>query len=367
MTTRIMVLIDTLATGGAENVAVDLACGLDRRRFAPHVVVTRSTGPLQQRLDRAGIPVTVLNRTHRLAPRAYLTARRIAKSSDVIHAHKFTSNAWAALLARDTGTPLVAHEHNWSGTPSRLRATLNRRWIGPVASTILCVSTPVQDQLSSSVSAADLRVLPNAAPLGVALSQAKARAALDVSPDAFAVGIVARLSPEKNHELLLRAMARLNTDGLELTLCVIGDGPRRTRLHALACELNLPNIRWMGDVREAGSLVSAFDVAVLCSDWEGLPLAVLEAMAAGVPTVATAVGALPELMSDGAGVLVAPGDVSALADAIRTLHDEPTTAALIGAAGRRRVRDHYDPALINSTLEAIYESVAGTASKVGTS
>ncbi|WP_238342087.1 glycosyltransferase [Actinopolymorpha rutila] len=351
-----MVLIDTLATGGAERVAVDLACGVDRRRFAPHVVVTRETGPLQQQLDAADIPVTVLGRRRRLSLVAYRRARRAAQGCDLIHAHKFSSNVWGALLARMSRRPLIVHEHNWSGTPSRLRSFLNRRWIAPVTSHFVCVSAPVAHQVvGDGVPAHKVHVLPNAIPPGRPMARRAARQELGLPATAFVVGIVARLRPEKNHELLLRAAARLVTAHQAVTICAVGDGPRRAFLETLAEDLGIADhLVWAGERRDAGRLAAAFDISVLCSTWEGLPLVALEAMAAGVPVIATAVGGLPELLADGAGVLVPPGDADCLVSAIATLRATPDLAARIGAAGRRRVRDQHDLPSTVARLDSMY-------------
>src|SRR5688572_17669235 len=97
---RILVLIDSLLEGGAEKAAVELACALDRDRFAPHLLVTRQSGPLQRLVDAAELPTTVLGRTHRLSPAAYRTARALVAETDLIHAHKLGSAVWGALLAR---------------------------------------------------------------------------------------------------------------------------------------------------------------------------------------------------------------------------------------------------------------------------
>lgn len=356
MTTRVMVLIDSLLAGGAERVAVELACQLDRRRFDPHVVVTRTSGPLEGRLTQAGVPVTVLGRKHRISLSAYRRARGIARDCDTIHAHKFSSNVWGALLARTTHKPLIAHEHNWSETPSRLRTVLNRRWIAPVTTRFLCVSQPVAAQLSMAAPASAVCVLANPASLGKLLPRAVARQQLGLAPTGFVIGIVARLRPEKNHDLLLRAVAQLIADGRELTVCAVGDGPRRGELVRLADDLGIgANVVWSGQIDDAATVAAAFDVTVLCSRWEGLPLAALEAMTAGVPVVATSVGGLPDLLADDAGVLVAPDDAAALARAIDVLLLDGTRAAQIGSSGRRRVQDRHDPAAVVATVEGFYD------------
>lgn len=364
MITRVMVLIDTLALGGAEHVAVDLACGLDPSRFAPHVLVTRSTGPLQRRLDDAGIPVTVLGRRRRISVAAYRQSRRIAAQCDLIHAHKYAGSAWGALLARATGKPLIAHEHNWSDTPSTSRSMITRHWIAPVASRYLCVSETVADDIrNDGVPADKIRVLHNAISTTPVLPRADARRELGLAPSAFVVGMVARLRPEKKHELLLDAAARVPAAQTDMTLCIVGDGPRRAFLEHLAHRLGIADrIVWAGERSQAGRLASAFDIAVLCSAWEGLPLAALEAMVAGTPLIATAVGGLPALLGDGAGILVPPNDVEALAAAITQLRSAPDAACRIGAAGHRKVRRICDPASIFASLERIYtDSIAAGA------
>src|SRR5262245_38720349 len=104
-----MVLIDTLAAGGAERVAVELACALDPAAYAPHVVVTKRGGPLEERLAAAGVPYRVLGRKRRSSPGPLAVALRLARGSDLIHSHLFGNNVWGALLARAARVPLVAH------------------------------------------------------------------------------------------------------------------------------------------------------------------------------------------------------------------------------------------------------------------
>jgi len=196
------------------------------------------------------------------------------------------------------------------------------------------------------------------------VSRLAARQELGLSPTAFVIGIVARLRPEKNHEMLLEAAARLVADNRTVTICAIGDGPRGGPLADLAEDLGVADsIVWAGERPDAGRLAAAFDVAVLCSAWEGLPLAALEAMSAGIPVIATSVGGLPELLAGGAGVLVPPDDSDGLADAVAALQAAPDTAARIGAAGRRRVQE-YDLSSVVATLERRYADVTETVTAI---
>lgn len=355
MKTRVLVIVDTLAAGGAERVAVESACALDRERFAVHVVVTRSSGPLARLLEQARLPYTVLGRTRRFDLRAWRRLRMLATHADVLHSHKLGSNVWGALLTRRTGVPLVAHEHNFSGGSSRARALLDRGWVAPAACYVVCVSESVaQRQRAHGVPSNKLVVLPNAVRLDQAVSREHARRELDLPAGARVVGVVGRLRPEKGHDLALRAFARMPRDS-DTLLCIVGDGPETARLHALARELDVEaHVHWVGERRDAARLAAAFDVALISSQWEGLPLAALEALAAGVPLVATAVGALPQLAEGGAAVVVPPGDADALATELERQLADPDAAATLGAAGRARVADrHSFPAFVAS-LQQLY-------------
>lgn len=141
----------------------------------------------------------------------------------------------------------------------------------------------------------------------------------------------------------------------EFVVCVVGEGPEEQALRRLVTSLGLDErVVWAGARSDAPRLVSAFDVAVTASTWEGLPLSVLEAMAAGVPVVASAVGGIPELLSGGGGVLVRPGDSRELAEAIRELRSSPERAAAIGRDGWSIVEESYSFERLIARLEGLY-------------
>lgn len=359
---RVTTMVDSLLAGGAERVAVEVACALDRARFEPHVLVTRGDGPLRDLLEAADVPFTLLDRRGTLDARAWLRAHKhVRDHADLIHAHKFGSAAWAALLSRMSGTPLVTHEHNFSATPSRLRSFIAQRWIGPRASSVLCVSDTVAAvELANGIPANKVRLVPNGVQLDAALPRDAARSELDLTDEAFIIGIVGRLRTEKAHEVLLHAVHQLATAARDVELCVVGDGPREAELHVLASELGIAHrITWAGERKDAARLASAFDVAVICSHWEGLPLAALEAMAAGVPLVASAVGGLPTLLAEGRGALAPAGEASAFADAIGQWYDDRAAAQHIGSLGKQRIADQYSFAAMLRAIEQSYYDALG--------
>ena len=359
---RVTTMVDSLQVGGAERVAVELACALDRTRFAPHVIVTRDDGPLRALLEQADVPITLLGRTRRSDVLPWITAHRhLRHHTDLLHAHKFGSNAWGTALSRSARVPLVAHEHNFSEQPSRSRRAIDRHWIARRAARVLCVSESVAEvERANGVPERLIEVLPNAVRLDAALPRDQARAELGLTQPSFTVGIVGCLRPEKAHEVLLAAVALLARAGRDIRLCVVGDGPLATELRLQAARLGVESrVAWAGERRDAARLAGAFDVSVISSHWEGLPLAALEAMAAGVPLVATQVGGLPSLVRDGAGVLVPPADPAALADALGALMDDPAQRARIAHAGRLRVeREHAFETLV-ARVEHVYDDVVG--------
>jgi glycosyltransferase involved in cell wall biosynthesis len=314
----VTVVIDSLLGGGAERVAVYTASGLDSRKYLSHLLVTRHAGPLEQVVREEGVDHTILWRRKRYDGAAFLRARAIARRGDIIHSHGFGPNIWGALLSRATGRPLVAHQHTGDTREHPIHTLAYRFLIAPTAHRIVCVSEPVAASLIDiGVSPRLVEVVPNGVPIDDVSSRTDAREELGLRPSGTVVGMIGGLRPEKRHELALEAVALLRSQGQEITLCCIGGGERLEELRSLGESLGLgEHVVWAGERTDARRLVSAFDVTVLCSDFEGMPLAALESLVAGVPVVATAVGSLPELLSRGGGTLVRPDDVPALAAAI---------------------------------------------------
>ena len=361
-------LLDALPPGGAERVAVEVACSLDSARFTPFFVLTRAGGPLEAPLRANGIPVTILGPRGREVPiRMLLRARHLLRDADVIHAHMFGSSVWGALLSRVTGVPLITRDPTWSGERTWMRTYAYRYWIGRRARVIICPSELVARSIEDEgVPAERLRVIVNGVPRTEALPREAARAELGLAPEAWVIGIIANLREEKAHEVLLRAFARILGDGRAATLCIVGDGPRRDELQALAQTLGIDQrVVWAGNRVDARRLASAFDTAVICSSWEGLPLAALEVLAAGVPLVASRVGALPHVVEDGAGVLFEPGDDEDLARRLAALIDDPELARDIGQRGLRRIEDRYRFERMVDEFAQVYDEVLENGSSRG--
>jgi glycosyltransferase involved in cell wall biosynthesis len=356
---RVVMLLDTLRAGGAERISVELAAALEPERYSPFVVATREGGLLEDVLERAGIEYAILGRQRRFSPRKLYRAHRLLKTADLIHSNMLGSNLWGALFARTGRLPLVAREPSFTGTRTRLRTHGYRWWIAPVARCIICPSAIVAQSLyDEGVPRELVEVIPNGVRTDAALPRNDARAELGLDRDAFVVGIVAGLREEKAHEVLFRAAARLRDEGRDLRVCVVGDGKRRAWLAETAAALRLDGmITWAGERPEAKRLPKAFDVGVICSDFEGLPVAALETLAAGVPMVSTAVGTMPTVLSDGAGLTVPIRDDAALANAIRRFMDDHEMTARAGERAREVIRRDYDFGRMVRAFERVYDRV----------
>jgi glycosyltransferase involved in cell wall biosynthesis len=185
-------------------------------------------------------------------------------------------------------------------------------------------------------------VIPNGIevrPLPTASDKARARRLLGLSPDEFVVGIVARLTAQKAHHVLFDAFDRLARSQPNARLVVVGGGERAQELSELATRLGIADrVLFTGLRRDVPTLWAAFDVACLSSVHEGVPITAIEAMAAGLPVVATNCGGLPELITDGEqGFIVPVGDSAALARRLLTLADDPEVRSRQGRAARERV------------------------------
>jgi len=365
---RVLTLIDVLAAeGGAERLAIRLTLGLDPARFERMVCSTRywkRVGFLEELRD-AGVPVVQLERRSRLDVGAWRRLARLLRREriDVVHAHKFGSNFWAAALAPAAGVPVViAHEHSWAFEGEPVRRFLDREVIARRASAIVAVSSEDRRRMIEieRIPPEKIRTIPNGIP-PLPPPAKDVRAELGIPADAPVIGTVSVFREEKALDLFVDAAALLARERPGLKALVAGDGPagRRAQLEAhIAARGAKDTVLLLGRRSDVPDVIRAFDVAVICSDFEGCPLSVVEYMAAGKPVVATRVGGLPLLVEDGAsGLLVPPRDRDALAGAIAELLRDPARRAEMGERGRERQQRDYDEAAMVRRFEALYEEL----------
>jgi glycosyltransferase involved in cell wall biosynthesis len=342
-----------LDVGGQEKLLVEFARHADRSRFSLAFVSLTTAGVLGGELEALGWPVLPLHAPAGLRPGiVWQLARLFARlGADVVHTHDDRPNIYGAPAARLAGIGRVIHTRHSQGTRLSRRQVLLTRLAAGATSRFVCISHDSACWAArQGVPRRRLAVLHNGIDLG--------RFAF-VGPDpAGPAVLVARLAPEKDVATLLHAAALVAKQRPDFRLEVAGDGPCRAGLVALRDALGLQErVRFLGTVRDVPSLLRRARMFVLSSLTEGVSLTLLEAMARGLPVVATHVGGNPEVVDAGrTGLLVGAGDPAALADAVLRLWVNPGEAAAFGRAGRRRVEEHFDVRRMVAGYEAMYLS-----------
>jgi len=353
--------------GGLETVVASLATGLARRghRVTASAAVTQTDQPhaFVDRLRAGGVGVS-LPPEPRLAERREIIALAAKAGAGIVHSHGYRSDVLVRSARSAIRRPIVSTVHGFTGTgvKGRFYEWLQLRALRGF-DRVIAVSRPLGVLLGKSgIGPGNLHVIPNGfAPAGGTATRAEARKRLipGSSVSGRLIGWVGRLGPEKGCDMFIEALATIRD--AEWTAVIVGAGPERSNLETLARGRGLADrLVWTGSIASAAELFPAFDVFALSSRTEGTPMVVLEAMAAGVPVVATAVGGVPDLLDDGtAGWLVAPGDPVAFGGLVRqALDDGPEVRPRVDRA-RARVRDVYavDPWL--DRCEEVYRQLLG--------
>jgi len=358
----VVTVIDALMTAGAETVATRIAVALDRSRFRSVICSTRPSLPQHVEATRAsGVEVVELARRSKVDVARWRPFVSLLRSGgvDVVHAHKFGSNLWAALLRPRRPVPvLITHEHSWS-YEGAARRIVDRELIARRSDAIVAVSPTDRARMIEleRIPAEKVVFIPNGIPDRPPGDDERIRRELGLSATDEVVGTVCGLRPEKELETALRALGRLAPRRTRLRFVVVGDGPERQRLERLAAELGVETL-FLGHRpnEEMPDLLAAMDVLVLSSRFEGMPLAVLEWMAAGKAIVASRVGGIPAILEHGReGVLVPPRDHVAFADEIAQLLDDPLERRRLGEAAQRRQREEFRFERTVALLEDLYE------------
>ena len=362
-----MWLTKGLGRGGAERLLVSLATHVDRSSFELEVAyVLPWKDALVLELERLGVRVHCLDGSHAFDMRWVPRFRRLVGSGryDLLHTH----TPYVALGARTIRrTPIVHTEHNTWGTYRPSTRWANRLTYARNAA-VIAVSHAVAVSINPPPF---VRAWPPVHVIhhGTELSangpltpelRARARRTLGLRERALVIGTVGNLTPKKDHRTLLEATARAAMQHREVQLVLIGSGPLERAVRDDARSLGLTDhVVFAGARDDVAELLPAFDVFALSSRNEGLPISLLEAMAAGIACVATSVGGVPEIIDNGnEGLLVPAGDAVALAEALSTLLRAPDLRDAIGARAVQTAR-RFDMADAARRTEAVYRDALG--------
>jgi glycosyltransferase involved in cell wall biosynthesis len=364
---RLLLVIPTLVRGGAEKQLALLAAGLPRDQFDVHVAVLTHTGPLEDDLRRAGVPLAMIGKRWKLDPGAYWRLRRLMKElqPDIVHTWLFAANAYGRQAAIAAGIKhIVAGERcvdPWKG-PIQLSID---RVLAKRTERIVANSSGVQEfYVSRGLPAEKFTIIPNGiGPFqpGESVSREALLAELKLPPNARLIGAIGRLWPQKRVKDLIWAVDLLKSARDDAHLLVIGDGPQRWRLERYRDQNEVADrAHLLGERDDVPRILPHLDCLWLASEYEGQSNAIMEAMSAGVPVVATDIAGNRDLVVPGeTGYLVPVGDRAAFTRHTHELLDDTSTARKLGEAGRARMLSEFTVEKMIERHAALYRDLAG--------
>jgi glycosyltransferase involved in cell wall biosynthesis len=356
---RIMQVVYSFAIGGSEMVARDIAIGLAKAGWASGVCALEYDGPLRAELEEQGVSTAVIAKQGRgmFGPMYRLWQAFRAFRPDVVHTHHVYELVYSWPGALLCGARLIHTEHEFHSL-----AGDRRRFILRVLSNLCRKVTAVNEETAAylrdvvKIPSRKVVTVVNGIDLERFSVESTLREELQVTDATPLIGIVARLEPPKNHVLLFRAFRQVVEHIPETRLVVVGDGSLRQSLEELSVELDLTDrIIFLGERRDIPNLLAAMNLFVLSSDREGLPVALLEAMAAGLPIVSTSAGGIPSVIEDGVtGLLVGVGNEEGLGLGIERVLKDDELKLWLGKNGKEYVLKHYDLEQVITRYMSLY-------------
>jgi glycosyltransferase involved in cell wall biosynthesis len=347
---KVVHVVLSLDCGGLERIVLDLV--REGRNFGQRVAVVclERPGTLAPHVEAAGAQVFCVHKQPGIRMKVIGQLKSVLSElrPDIVHTHQIPVLFYAGRAARRVGVPVVVHTQHGKLPSLRLRTRLMSRLAARYCARFFCVSKEIAGQVTAAhlVSSGKLLVLPN----GIEAQRFRQpgdshllRQALGIAGGAPVLGTVGRLTEVKHQDLLIRAFGRVREELPDAHLLLVGDGPLMDELRALATSLGLSkHTHFVGYQAQPERYLQLMDVFVLSSRFEGMPLAVLEAWAAGVPVVASHVGGLPELIDDGQnGLLFPPGDEGALKESICKILVDLNFARQLREAGSQHVTSEF--------------------------
>ncbi len=364
---NVLHIIYGLQLGGAENQVVTLAPALSGDRYTIHVCCLRHGGVQANALRARGIHVVSLNMRLRYWPIAIFRLYRLIVQLNVqiVHTHLYDAGIWGRLVGKLAGVPIIVTTEHGMTLWKKRRHLLLERFVNQFTDKMIAVSDDIRQRRihDEGVSPEKIIMIPNAVAIerfSRMNSRERVRIELGIDPSSPVIGTVARLVTAKQLDCLLEA-ARVVCEAIpKARFLIIGDGPLREKLEAQALQLELTpqHVTFLGSRLDIPELLPALDIFALSSEREGIPVSMLEAMAASRPVVATRVGGIPQVIQDRHnGLLVSPHDPAGLAKALLTLMEDSTLCKSVAMEGYRTVEERFSTDVIGHRIIALYDGL----------
>ncbi len=345
---RLALIIPTLDRSGAEKQFTLLATRLPQSQFNVHVLVLTRGGPFEADLRAAGIPVTILGKRWKFDPQAYFELRKWLRhvQPDIIHTWLFAANAYGRLAAAAwSKAQVVVSERCVDTWKAGWQVWLDRKLIRRTDRLVGNSASVVEFYHRLGVPAEKLVCIPNGIEVqpSVLVDRAALLRELGWPVDAFVAGFIGRLADQKRVDDLIFAVETLRQTRPQLRLLIIGDGPRSERLQTFARDVGCwEHVKFLGHREDADRWLELMDVFCLASSFEGMSNSLMEAMAAGKPTVVSDIPPNRELVIQGETGFLAPvGDRVAYMQFLKLLMDDRTLGPKLGNAGQQRMQQHF--------------------------
>lgn len=370
----VVYLTDKLAYGGTPLQIVELALHLDRARFRPYLIaLSQIEAAIRERLEQSNIQMECLEQANWVRVNAlpaawklYRSLRRLAP--EIVHAFLTTGNVLGAVLGTLARVPVIVSSHRDLGGFDGKWITRMNFWTDRhLATSVTANSLAVREALAqrSNAPAETIRLLYN----GIDLKKIETanrglakRQELGLPPNALAIGVIANIRVAKGHQYLLEAFNRIAPHVPQACLLICGFAGEHDLMKTLqrlaAAGGAAGRVRFMNSRNDIPEMLHALDVVVSPSLSEGFSNAILEAMAAGKPVIATRVGGSPEQIIDGVtGLLVPPQDAGAIAQALLTLLRSPGLRREMGTAAQRHVQENFSVAIMTRNHTRLYDDL----------
>ena len=376
---KVLHLITRLIVGGAQENTMYTAALLDKRKFMVEVLSgpqTGSEGSLIEEVQAQGIPLTILpnllrqvslfNDLHSL----WWMTRFIRRHGfQIVHTHSSKAGILGRLAARLAGVPIIIHTvHGWSfheymSSLARMTYIFLEKWMASFTNALIVVSRKdIEKGLHAGIGTPDrYHLIRSAIPLDLfkpsTIERQTIRKELGISKNAIVVGNIGRFSHQKNPLDWVRVAGFLGREFPEARFLLVGDGPLKSKVEKLLVQEGIYEKTIMpGLRRDAGRLMSAMDIFMLTSLWEGLPRVIPQAMAMMLPIVANSIDGVSEIVMDGeAGFLCIPGDIPTMVERCSELIKDPIRRNEMGQKGRTFIIEEFDIQKMIAQIEALYE------------